>query len=82
MPAHVPTGVRKFAGFHEHTYRLVFPYEDHFPEKAPHLYTILPSGTVENDKVLEPAPEKGLIAYAFPQLIAGAKQAPLVDNLG
>ena len=58
-----------YGGFVEHAYRLVFPFEQHFAQ-SPQLLTILPSGVVENRKVLEPKAEKGLIAYTYPQTIA------------
>jgi len=61
-----------YPGFTEHTYRMVFPFEERFAPLAPHLLTILPSGTVENDKVLEPRKEKGLITFAYPQDISDA----------
>ena len=64
------TAVRVYHGFTEHTYRLVFPFEDRFAPDKPHLFTIVPSGIVENSKVLEPQKEKGLIAFAYPQSIA------------
>jgi len=59
-----------YPGFTEHTYRLVFPFEDKFGPDTPHLLTIVPSGVVENSKVLEPQKEKGLIAFAYPQSIS------------
>jgi len=62
--------VRIYGGFTEHTYRLVFPFEDKFAPDAPQLLTIVPSGVVENNKKLEPKKEKGLIAYAYPQSIS------------
>jgi len=60
-------GVKLFPGFTEHTYRMVFRYEETFAPKAPTLQTILPSGIVENSKVLEPKAQKGLAAFAYPQ---------------
>jgi len=66
----VDQAVRIYPAFTEHTYRIVFPFEEHFAPKAPHLLTIVPSGTVENDKVLEPKKEKGLITFAYPQTIS------------
>jgi len=62
--------VRVYHGFTEHTYRLVFPFEDKFAPDAPHLFTVLPSGVVENNKVLEPQKDKGLIAFTYPQNIS------------
>jgi len=72
--------VRVHPGFTEHTYRMVFPFEEHFAPHTPHLLTIQPSGTVENDKVLEPKKEKGLITFSYPQNIsdeAAALPVPL-----
>ena len=54
--------VMQYSGFTGHTYRLVFNYEDNY-NVTPHLYTILPSGVVENDKTLSPAKEGALVAY-------------------
>jgi len=62
--------VRVYQGFTEHTYRLVFPFEDKFGPDTPQLLTIVPSGVVENSKVLEPQKEKGLIAFAYTQSIS------------
>jgi hypothetical protein len=61
--------VNKYGSFEENAYRLVFPYEDQFPDKKPDLVTILPNGTVENSKKLEPEKERGLIAYTYGQKI-------------
>lgn len=68
-PQEGPLGVRPlvYRGFVEHAYRLMFPYEDHYHHKAPQLYTILPSGVVENSKRLDPKKEKGIICYALSQ---------------
>jgi len=63
------SGVTKYKGFQEHAYRLLFPYEDKFPDKEPHLLTILPSGVIETTKILAPEEERGLIAYTFSQKI-------------
>ena len=54
-----------YAGFSEHAYRLVFNFEDSYGPA--HLTTVLPCGTVENEKILEAEKGKGLIAYTFPQ---------------
>jgi len=62
--------VHVYRGFTEHTHRLVFPFEDKFAPNTPQLFTILPSGVVENSKVLEPKKEKGLIAFTYPQSIS------------
>jgi len=62
-----------YDGFVEHAYRLVFPYEEHFAPHEPHLFTLLPSGVVENEKDLSPKAEKGLIAYPYPQTIESEK---------
>jgi len=64
-----PSGVTKYKGFKEHAYRLVFPYEDNFPDIEPHLLTILPSGVIETTKTLTADKERGLIAYSFAQKI-------------
>lgn len=61
---------RRYAGFVEHAYRLLFAYADAFPDLKPELLTILPSGVVENRKVLEPKQGKGLLAYPYIQTIA------------
>jgi len=64
-------GVTQYKGFKEHAYRLLFPYEDNFPEidPAPFLLTILPSGVIENSKSLIAEKERALIAYVFSQAI-------------
>jgi len=67
--------VRKFKGFKESAYRYVFAFEDKYQGKSPHLLTILPSGKVENDKHLEPAPESGLIAYTYTQAMTNETAA-------
>lgn len=59
--------VQTYAGFTEHAYRFAFNFEDKFAPETPALLTILPTGVIENSKVLKPEREKGLIAYAFPQ---------------
>eukprot|EP00929_Paragymnodinium_shiwhaense_P010037 TRINITY_DN114502_c0_g1_i1.p1 TRINITY_DN114502_c0_g1~~TRINITY_DN114502_c0_g1_i1.p1 ORF type:complete len:338 (-),score=46.65 TRINITY_DN114502_c0_g1_i1:37-1050(-) len=62
--------VKAYPGFTEHAYRLLFPYEEKYPHLEPHHRTILPTGVIENDKMLKPVPEKGLIAYTYPQTMA------------
>jgi len=63
-------GVTQYTeGFKEHAYRLLFPYEDNFPDKEPHLLTILPTGVIETTKTLTSEKERGLIAYTFGQQI-------------
>jgi hypothetical protein len=71
-----------YAGFIEHSRRLLFPYEDHFPS-TPQLRTLLPSGIIENSKRLEPKKGKAIICYAVPQSMS-EKQARtvLVDDNG
>eukprot|EP00929_Paragymnodinium_shiwhaense_P082635 TRINITY_DN43651_c0_g3_i1.p1 TRINITY_DN43651_c0_g3~~TRINITY_DN43651_c0_g3_i1.p1 ORF type:complete len:325 (-),score=72.96 TRINITY_DN43651_c0_g3_i1:353-1327(-) len=61
------SGVRRYNGFMEYARRMLFAYEDHFPDAQPHLLTVLPTGAIENDKILEPKPEKGLITFTYPQ---------------
>mmetsp|Transcript_81147 Transcript_81147/g.160868 ORF Transcript_81147/g.160868 Transcript_81147/m.160868 type:complete len:822 (+) Transcript_81147:61-2526(+) len=60
-------GVKIFPGFTEQTCRIVFGYGETFAPNAPKLLTILPSGVVENSKMLEPRAQKGLAAFAYPQ---------------
>jgi len=62
-------GVQKFPGFTEHAYRLVFFYGQKYASYGGpwHLRTILPNGTVDQDRNLPPGSERGLIAYAYPQ---------------
>lgn len=62
-------GVSAYEAFTEHTYRLVFPHEDHFAAKTPEppLLTILESGVIESVKILRCEKGKGLIAYSFRQ---------------
>jgi len=74
--------VRVYSGFTEHTYRLVFPFEDKFAPDTPLLLTILPSGVVENNKVLDPKAEKGLIAFTYPQSISDECANFLVEQQG
>jgi len=62
-------GVTQYTGFKEHAYRLLFPYENHFPDKEPALLTILPSGVIETTKNLTSETERALISYTFGQLI-------------
>jgi len=57
-------------GFTEHAYRLVFPFEDRFAPDTPTLLTVLPSGVVENEKVLKAQKEKALMAFPYPQSIS------------
>jgi len=64
-----PQVVKKYDGFTEHAYRLVFPYEEKFPDKEPALLTILPSGVIETTKILRPDPERALMSYTFNQFI-------------
>eukprot|EP00929_Paragymnodinium_shiwhaense_P106956 TRINITY_DN7287_c0_g1_i1.p1 TRINITY_DN7287_c0_g1~~TRINITY_DN7287_c0_g1_i1.p1 ORF type:complete len:2305 (-),score=471.63 TRINITY_DN7287_c0_g1_i1:133-7047(-) len=59
-----------YKGFTEFSYRLVFNYEDNFPDQSPQLHCIVPKGSVENSTLLEPKAEKGFQTYAYPQFIA------------
>lgn len=61
--------VKVYAGYTEDAQRLVFDFQDKY-DASPHLLTVLPTGTVENDKVLKPEKDKGLIAYTYPQSIS------------
>jgi len=75
--------VRVYQGFTEYTYRLVFPFEEKFAPDAPRLLTILPSGVVENNKILNPGAEQGLIAYTHPQSISDeAAELQVEQQLG
>jgi len=64
-------GVTQYRGYKEHAYRLLFPYEDNFPdiEPVPSLLTILPNGVIETTKTLTAEKERGLIAFTFSQTI-------------
>jgi len=72
--------VKKYKGFREHAYRLLFPYEDQFPDMAPDLITILPSGKVETVKKLIAEKPKGLITYTFAQFLEAGVAQKVVDN--
>jgi len=72
--------VKKYAGFKEHAYRLLFPFEDKFPGMTPDLLTILPSGVIENSKTLEAEKERGLIAYTHAQFVEPSVAQKIVDN--
>jgi len=72
--------VKKYKGFKEHAYRLVFPFEDKFPDLAPDLLTILPSGVIENSKKLESEAERGLITYPFSQFVDITVAQRIVDT--
>merc|ERR1719331_2115473 len=75
--------VRVYRGFTEHTYRLVFPFEDKFAPDTPLLLTILPSGVVENREKLEPKAEKGLMAFTYLQSISDkVAELPLEQHPG
>jgi len=74
------TPVKKYKGFKEHAYRLLFPYEDQFPDLAPDLITVLPSGKVETVKKLNAEKPKGLIAYTYAQFVEAAVAQQVVDN--
>ena len=84
MRAH--TSVTAYDGFTEHAYRLAFEYanisDDRFSSAdPPRLRTVLPSGVVENEeKVLVPKAEKGLLAYGFAQSIDAEKARTHVDT--
>ena len=69
-----------YEGFLEHAYRLVFPFEDKFPACKPKLQVVLPSGVIENERVLEPVAGKGIIAYAYPQSMAADKAQAFIDT--
>jgi len=64
-------GVTHYEGFKEHAYRLLFPYEDNFPDMKPEpaLLTILPNGVIETTKTLTAEKGRGLIAYTYSQTI-------------
>lgn len=72
--------VKKYRGFREHAYRLLFPYEKNFPDKDPDLLTILPSGLIENTKKLSAESERGLIAYTFAQFAEESVAQKIVDK--
>lgn len=67
------SGVQVFAGFKAIEKRLLFVHAEHFPNKCPKLFTVLPDGSFEgaNDagKDLRPTREKGIITYPFAQTI-------------
>lgn len=71
--------VETYAGFTEHAYRFVFNFEDTFKPNTPALLTILPTGVIENSKVLKPEKEKGLIAYTFPQTINEEEASRVIE---
>lgn len=64
-------GVQKYQGFTEHAYRLVFFYGEKYAHSGGpwHLRTILPNGTVDQDRPLPPGAERGLICYPYKQSI-------------
>jgi len=64
-------GVYEYTGFKEHAYRLLFPYEENFPDvdPPPSLLTILPNGVLETTKTLNAEKERALIAFTFSQTI-------------
>jgi len=72
--------LKKFTGFTENAYRFVWAYEELFPRVNPHLLTILPSGKIENDKILEPRGGKGIIAYTYSQKMHDKKTAQLYQG--
>jgi len=72
--------VKKYKGFREHAYRLVFPYEDKFPDLEPELLTILPSGVIENSKKLAAEKERGLITYPYAQFVEAIVAQTVVHN--
>jgi len=67
-----------YPGFTEHAYRLVFPFKDHFAPDIPQLLTIMPSGVVETNTMLEPQKEEALIAFTFPQSMSDQLAEPPV----
>lgn len=68
--------LKKYAGVVEDVRRLVFAYGETFQDCAPRLQCILPSGVVENEKILKAQAEKGLITYPFEQSISPELAAP------
>jgi len=62
-------GVQKYQGFIEHAYRMVFPYGEKYARSGGpwRLRTILPNGTVDQDRPLPPGAERGLICYPYQQ---------------
>jgi len=79
-PAARAQQVKIYKGFREHAYRLLFPYEDKFPNMAPDLLTILPNGVIETTKKLAAESERGLIAYTYPQFVEPGVAQRLVDK--
>jgi len=59
-----------YPGFTEHAYRLVFLFEDHFAPDIPQLLTVMPSGVVETNTMLEPQKQEALVAFTYPQSIS------------
>jgi len=72
--------VKKYKGFREHAYRLLFPYEDHFPDVTPDLMTVLPGGKIETVKRLVPEKPKGLITFTYAQFVEAGVGHQVVDN--
>eukprot|EP00929_Paragymnodinium_shiwhaense_P082629 TRINITY_DN43651_c0_g1_i1.p1 TRINITY_DN43651_c0_g1~~TRINITY_DN43651_c0_g1_i1.p1 ORF type:complete len:325 (-),score=68.90 TRINITY_DN43651_c0_g1_i1:622-1596(-) len=72
------SSVKRYDGFIEYARRMLFAYEDHFPDVQPHLLTVLPTGAIENDKILEPHPEKGILAFTYPQTMKAEDVNPKV----
>jgi len=62
-------GVRKHEKYKEHCYRMVFPYEDNFDVET-EMLTILPTGVIENTKIIAPEPEQGLLAFPWAQEVS------------
>jgi len=72
--------VKTYTGFQEHACRLLFRYEEHFPNEVPDLLTILPSGVIETTKKLSAESERGLIAYSFPQFVEASVAQQVVGK--
>jgi hypothetical protein len=66
-----PSAVAVHAGFYEHIFRLLCPYEDKVTVPVGTvLSTILPSGIVETRKELVAEPTRALFSYQVPQTIS------------
>lgn len=65
--------MKEFPGFTEHAFRIVFFFGQKYngtknSSAGPwQLKTILPDGTIENEKEVTPKDEGGLICYTYPQ---------------
>jgi len=78
VPLPARWGIIIHPGFTEHSYRLVFDFEDAYAPETQAL-TILPSGVIETSGKLDPKKKNALICFSYPQMVSAEVAQMLVE---